>query len=178
MIHKFAKKDNAVVFNLDGDDWLPHPKCLEIVASCYKENDKCQLTYGNCLIWDGSKRLKSANSLTPFVNIPYPKYVVKNRTFRKQFFMALHPRTWRVSLYKKIKRNAFLRPDKSWLRFAEDQAIFFPLLEMAEGNFEVIKKPIYVYNVATDLSDVKTNYLKLLKDELIIRRKKPYVSAI
>jgi glycosyltransferase involved in cell wall biosynthesis len=178
MIHKFAKKDKSVIFNLDGDDWLPHPRCLEIVASCYKENSKCQLTYGDCFIWDGKKNIKSAKSGIPFVNIPYPKYVVKNHTYRRHFFMALHPRTWRVSLYKKIKRSDFLRPNNSWLRFAEDQAIFFPLLEMAGENFKVIKRPIYVYNVATDLSDVKTNYLKLLKDELIIRRKKPYAPAI
>ena len=76
MIHKFTKKNKAVVFNLDGDDWLPHPNCLKTVASYYKDNDKCQLTYGDCSVWDGKKMIKSSRSSMPFTNIPYSKNIV------------------------------------------------------------------------------------------------------
>ena len=177
MIHKFAKKNEAVVFNLDGDDWLPHSNCLKTVASYYKKNDKCQLTYGDCSIWDGKNMIRSARSSLPFTNIPYPKNIVKNRGFRKHFFLPLHPKTWKVSLYKKIKINDFLKPNNDWIKYAEDQAIFFPLLEMSGKNFGLINKPIYVYNTSHKFSDMKINYLGLLKDELVIRKKKPYAQA-
>lgn len=71
-------------------------------------------------------------------------------------------------------KSDFLRPDGTWLRFAEDQAIFYPLLEMAGGNFETIKKPIYVHRFEHQNSDLKANLVGLVKDELIIRRKPKY----
>ena len=64
-----------------------------------------------------------------------------------------------------------MRPDGSWLQFAEDQAMFYPMLEIAKGKYAVMSKPLYVYNIATKNSDNKQNLIRLLKDELIIRRK-------
>lgn len=174
MLRKYAKNDNAVVVNLDGDDWLLDNIALDYIAKIYSKNPKCLLSYGECVLWDGKKYSKPSRFVMENTNVPYPKSVVKNNSYRLYPFLPLHPRTWKVWLFKKIKKEDFLRPDGSWLQFAEDQALFYPMLEMANGSYSVIKKPLYVYNIATMHSDVKSNTLALLKDELIIRKKKPY----
>ena len=174
MISKFAKKDGAVILNLDGDDWLLDSKVLDYLAKVYKNSD-CLLTYGECLLWDGKEYSSHPSRfIKKRTNIPYPKKVVKNSSYRLEPFYPLHPRAWKVWLYKKIKKEDFLRYDGSWLEFAEDQAMFFPMLEMANGRYKVIKKPLYAYHVGAKQSDIKQNLIKLLKDELIIRKKKPY----
>lgn len=175
IIHKYAKNSEGVVLNLDGDDWLLDNNVLSFLAKVYDNNPDCLLTYGECLLWDGKEySSRPSRFIKEFTNIPYRKMVVQTNTYRLEPFYPLHPRTWKVWLYKKIKREDFLRPDGSWLEFAEDQAMFFPMLEMANGLSKVIKKSLYVYNVATQHADIKENPIKLLKDELIIRKKKSY----
>jgi len=171
MIHKYCSNINAILINLDADDWFIDIKTLAYLNKYYGKNPKCQLTYGNCVLWNGRNYSKPANQINKYWNKPYPREIIKNKTFRKYPFLPLHPRTWRVSLFKKIRKEDMFRPDGNWLEFAEDQAFFFPMLEMANGNFGVINKPLYVYNTATEQSDKKINLMELLKDELIIRKK-------
>lgn len=167
--------ENAVVFNLDGDDWLLDNKSLETVAKTYHENENCLLTYGECLIWDGSKLSnKPAGHILPYVNRTYSPTIIKNRLYREVPFFPLHPRTWKLWLFNKINKSDFLKPDGSWINFAEDQAIYYPMLEMANGNFKVITNPIYVYNLANSNSDINSNLVGLLKDELLVRKKPKY----
>jgi len=177
LIYNHAKNDNAVVLNLDGDDWLSNKNVLKYLSGIYSKT-KCWFTYGECYIWNGKELAKSARSVMPYLNIPYPKKIVASRQYRRYTFLPLHPRSWKVWLFKKIKRADFLRPDGSWLRFAEDQAIFLPMLELAIDRLKVIRKPLYVYNTATNFSDVKKSLIEVLKDELIIRKKKPYEEII
>ncbi len=168
-------RKNTVVFNLDGDDWLLNHNSLAVVADIYRQNKNCLLTYGECLLWTekGLGNKPSRLSL-PNANRHYSQKIIGENNYRQEPFLPLHPRTWKLSLFKKIMKSDFLRPDGTWLRFAEDQAIFYPLLEMAGGNFETIKKPIYVHRFEHQNSDLKANLVGLVKDELIIRRKPKY----
>jgi len=175
MIRKYAVNPNAVVFNLDGDDWLLGRHALSSLAMAYSQNTKCLLTYGECLLWNGAKLSeKPSDLLLPNTNVPYSKKIIRENSYRFKPFYPLHPRTWRVWLFKKIKKQDFLRPDGSWLQFAEDQAMFYPMLEMAGGNFLSLKKPVYVHNFDYKYSDLKANLYPLVKDELIIRKKPRY----
>jgi hypothetical protein len=174
MTHKFAIRSSAIILNLDGDDWLLGPDSLKHLAWVYKNNPQCLLTYGECVLWDGKHYTRPSRFVNKFTNIPYPKSVIEKYSYRKYPFLPLHPRSWRVWLFKKIKKQDFLRPDGSWLQFAEDQAIFYPILEMATARVKVIKRPLYVYNVASVHADIKENLRGLLKDELIIRKKNSY----
>ena len=176
MLQEYTSNDNAIVVNLDGDDWFFSDKALEQIYKVYSDNPKCLLTYGECVFWDRGKNSTPSRFVKKYINIPYPQKVVKKNSYRLYPFLPLHPRTWKVWLFKKIKAADFLRPDGSWLQFAEDQATFYPMSEMANGRYKVIKKPLYVYNVATKHSDEKGNLVGLLRDELIIRKKKPYVA--
>lgn len=174
MILTFAKNDDAVVLNLDADDWLIDKNVLTEIANTYNRTG-CLLTYGECKIFENNELTnKPSRVLKEHTNIPYPERIIKTNSYRKYPFLPLHPRTWKVWLFKKIKKEDFLREDGSWIEFAEDQAIFYPMLEMSNGRFCVISIPLYVYSIETQHSDTKQNLIGLLRDELIIRRKKPY----
>lgn len=174
MIRKFCKYSNAVVLNLDGDDWLLNNTSLSDLSRVYINNPDIFLTWGECVLWDGKNYSKPSRFVKKYTNVPYPKSVIKNNSYRTYPFLPLHPRTWKVRLFKKIKKQDYLKPDGSWLRYPEDQAMFYPMLEMAKGRFKVITKPLYVYNIKTKHSIVSENLLGTLQDELIIRKKKPY----
>lgn len=175
MINRYAKIDHSVVLNLDGDDWLINKGVLSYLSNIYTM-EKCLFTYGDCVLWDGFTLSRPSRFERQYINTPYPKKVVSDKKYRKYPFLPLHPRSWKVWLYKKIKKSDFLRPDGTWLRFAEDQAIFYPMLEMAFDKLKVIKKPLYVYNTASQNSDNKKNLFFLLRDELIVRKKRLYPS--
>jgi glycosyltransferase involved in cell wall biosynthesis len=171
LIQEYATNSSAIIFNLDADDWLL-TGALETIANIYKNNPKCQLTYGECLVWDGSNVSKrTSRHIIPNTNIPYSNALAKDKSYRLEPFFPLHPRTWKVSLFKSIPKSEFLDSKKKWLRFAEDQAILFPMLERAGGNYKVISKPLYVYNKANIHADVTENTISLLRDEIEIRKK-------
>lgn len=175
LIWKYTKNDEAVILNLDGDDWLYGSDSLSSLAKAYAEDSSCLLTYGECVLWNGiSLSDKPARMLLPNVNISYPKQIINLAAYRTEPFYPLHPRTWKVWLFKKIYKRDFLRPDGTWLQFAEDQAIMYPLLEMAQGRFKVLKQPLYVYAFDHENSDENQHLIELLKDELIVRRKTIY----
>jgi len=172
IIHKYAKDNSAVVVNLDGDDWFYSTYALTSIANTYVKNPGCELTWGECLFFNGEKLSKPSRFVKRFVNIPYPKSVVKKRSYRSYYFLPLHPRSWKVSLFKSIPKSEFLDSHGNWLKFPEDMIMFFPMLEASRGRYKVIKKPLYVYNISNPLSDADKNRIELLKGELTVRRKK------
>ncbi|MEK9147656.1 MAG: glycosyltransferase family A protein [Patescibacteria group bacterium] len=172
IINQHVINSQAVVVNLDGDDWFIDSNVLNYLAKIY-QNEQCWFTYGNCKIWNQS--LQAINTIDIYANLPYSRKIMTNRTYRCEPFHCSHLRTWKTWLYKKIRKEDFLRPDGSWLQYAEDQAIFYPMLEMGGDHGVAIKKPLSIYNVNSQNNDVKCAPLLLIRDELIIRKKKTYV---
>lgn len=144
LIRKYAKKVNSVIFVLDGDDWLL-PHALSTVAKSYK-NKLCKLTYGECLVWNGSNlSLKPSRQLINYTNTPYPNRTFANKSFRKEPFRPLHARTFKASIFNSLSKEVFLDSQGNWFT-VEDLAIFFPILEILQQNeVAVIKKPIYAF---------------------------------
>jgi hypothetical protein len=173
VIHRYVKEDDAIIINLDGDDWLLRDDVIDIIRSTYKKN-KCDFTYGNCVIHDPGDANHEAiiTDVDPDVNIRYTVDVEKRRAYRKEIFFPRHLRTWRACVYKSIPKSSFMYPNGSWLRICEDEAIFFPLLEIS-GKYEVIKTPLSVYNLATPHSDERIHLMERLEDEVYMRRQSP-----
>lgn len=165
---------NAVVVNVDGDDWLPHQHVLEHISQLYQDKN-CWLSYGGCEYYLGEKKETAALPISPWKTPPrYSVRVEQDQLYRSSFFLPIHLRSWRADLFKKIKERDLKRPDGSWLRFCEDQAFFLPMLEMAAGKYQVTSELLYTYNLSTSLSDHLLNRKQKLLDELCVRSKKPY----
>jgi len=171
LIHKYAKNNSGVVVNLDGDDYFSNDKVLSYLAKVYQIFG-IDFTYGECLI-------KKSDSLSNFslgknkiyTNVDYPEQIKEAKTFRHFPFLPLHPRTWKVGVFKRLALKNFLIETK-WLRYCEDMVIFFPLLENSQLKYKVLKKPLYVYNAGHQFNSVKKWTLDLISEELYIRKNK------
>ena len=172
VIHKYVSEPNSIIISLDGDDWLTRDDVLDVLDEVYS-NKNCNLTYGNCILFNPQHQNHNllASTENPHANTRYSPETEKNNSYRTEFFRPLHLKTWRADLFKKIKKQEFLRPDGSWIKFCEDQAILFPLLEMSAGKYEVIEDHLSAYNLNTNLSDGKLYPKERLFDEVNLRRK-------
>lgn len=168
-IHSFCEDDNGIVFNLDADDWLVAQDSISKLVKEYQQHN-WMMTYGSCYVWNGGEEL-SCLPKDSEQNKAYPERVIRNNAFRDYDFLPLHPRTWKVHAFKSISLDAFTTSQGEWLKYCEDQAIFFPLLEKYPRRCGVLKVPLSVYNQANPMSDVHTQLLESIQDELEIRRK-------
>lgn len=174
MLKSYADNTEGVVLNVDGDDWLYTTSALRYISYIYLKYLPW-LTYGDCMLWDGKCALtRSASQFRQRCNIQYPSRIVRQASYRREQYIPLHPRSWKVWLYNRIDEKDFHRSDGSWLEYCEDMAMFFPMLETAGFHYKVLSKPLYCYNTYTSLSDVKLNPFVLYKDELEIRKKPVY----
>ncbi len=175
MLNRYAHNPLAVVVSLDGDDWLSEPTVFEYLDQIYRRSDPW-CTYGDCDIWDGQQTLPTS-SLPPEVsaNQPYPAAMIRAANYRQTFFRPLHPLTWKVELFRRIDQADFLR-DGSWLRFAQDQALFFPMLEMSGERALRLTQPLATYNASNPRSEARLYLHDELRDELYIRTLPTYAA--
>jgi hypothetical protein len=163
-VHSFRPRQVVVI--CDGDDWLAHPRVLETVAKVYSESERnIWMTYGTLQTVPG-------NVIDCCEEVP--ANVAKKRTFRSYKWVTSHLRTFYAKLFQLIKKED-LQLQGEFFRMTYDQAIMFPLLEMAsEGHFKFIPEVLYKYNMINPLNDNKVNaqLQKLL--ELYIRAMPPY----
>jgi glycosyltransferase involved in cell wall biosynthesis len=160
-IHSLA--DQIVVITLDGDDCLKNPMVLDTLNKAYQDPN-IWLTYGQYQVFpDGSLGLCK--------NIP--QYVIDTNSYRKYAWVASHPRTFYAGLFKRIDKQDLLFEgdffDVTW-----DQAMMFPMLEMAAGHIKFIPEVLYLYNQSNPLNDFKNKLQRMMKCEHIIRSKVAY----
>ena len=155
------KDTDSIICDLDLDDYL-EPDALETVARVYEEHPETLVTHGSFRMLSGRK---------PSFNGPY-----ETDNFRQEKWKASHFKTFRASLFHRIKINDFKGPpDGNWLMSGADLAMMYPMLEMAGlDRIKYINKPIYVYNDLSDLNDHKTDPGLQKTVERYLRRQKPY----
>lgn len=170
-IHKYVP-DDGIVISLDGDDWLIGNDVIDEILSVY-DKTQCTMTYGNSLYYrpGHAHHGEALTTFHPFANKRYPTAVERNRTYRLTPFRAFHLRTWRAYDFKKLEKSNFLFPDGTWLRFCEDQAIFYALLETPGSSYSVIHTPLSFYNATNEENDERMYLKEKIIDEVAIRKK-------
>jgi len=141
----WPRQDDPVLVVLDGDDWLFDEASLWTVAAYYAATG-CWATHGS------------------FVEFPSENYILWQRqlhaaavdagTVRQGDWVTSQLRTFRHSLYARINHE-HLKLDGSYLQYAADLALMFPVLEMAGHSVEWVRAVVYVYNVKTPYQDHK-----------------------
>lgn len=143
-IHRYMPNNDAVIVSLDGDDELLHDGVLDKLAKEYS-NPAIWLTYGNFIFHPSGKR--------GFCQ-PFPKEVIEKRAYRQYHFISSHLRTFKVWLFKKIRREDCMCQGQ-FFKTNWDLAIMFPMLEMASpDHFVCIQEPLYIYK-ETPINDFK-----------------------
>lgn len=156
--------DNAIIATLDGDDWLYHENVLALLNDLY--HDDIWLTHGTFIEYP-TRLVRWSEAI--------PENVIEGNNFRS-YKCASHLRTFYAWLFKKIKKEDLLDQHDEFYPMTWDQAMMFPMCEMAGKRQAFIAEPIYVYNTANQINDWKVN-AQLQRDlEQEIRNKEKYQS--
>lgn len=153
-----------IVATVDGDDWLYDENVLQKLNEAYS-NPEVWMTYGQFIEFPTQYRGGAAQ---------LPTAVIENSLYREYDWVSTHLRTFYAGLFQKIKDEDFVY-NADFFPVAWDLSFMFPLLEMSGKHSRFIPDLLYVYNVATPLSDRKL-YLDLQhRLENVIRAKARYL---
>lgn len=127
--------DNAIIFMIDGSDWLYDNQALTRINQAYN-NQNVWLTYGQ-YVEHPSQNHGCARS--------FPKTVIQERWYREYDWTTCAARTFYAWLFKQIKLTDLLYRNHFFIA-AWDFACIFPMLEMAGDHCQFIPEVLYVCN--------------------------------
>lgn len=183
LIKKYITDDEAIIVNLDGDDYFSRADALTIIYHTFQQTG-CWLTYGDCRLighsWWGD--LIPARWVLKHHNIRYPKgddkarHQANSSRFRADpVFRPLHPMTFKKWLFDRIKVEDLKNSQGEWFKTCQDQAIVLPLLEMCNDNYQVINQVLYCHRFRHNDADEIINLETQKKDLAQIKQKSPYL---
>ena len=167
-VHNYVA-DNKIVAILDGDDYLPHDNVL-LTLEKYYENPDTWMAY--------SKLEYIPSHHVTGEKIPDAVYKEKNIRMHHQWVTAL--RTFRASLFKKIKKEDLCYKG-AFMSVSWDEAFSIPMLEMCcspcgcgLSHCVFIDDILYMYRYDNPINDYKTK--EALQYEVLqhVRQLKPY----
>jgi glycosyltransferase involved in cell wall biosynthesis len=135
--------DNEICVEIDGDDWLPNSKTLQLIHDVYQNQ--------NVWITNGSFRYSTGGN-------GFSQKQVIDDNLRRARMTCSHMRTWRAFLWRNIKQEDLKDENGVYWHVTGDLAFMFPMLEMAtDEHYRFIDDITYVYNGENPLNDHKVN---------------------
>lgn len=136
-------KPEDIIVLVDGDDWLEGQHAISTIAAAYHDPN-VWLTYGSYRTEPPTEEAHPAE--------PYPAEVIANRTFRDDLLRFNHPLSFKGFLWAELGPDDFTDDDGNWLFYGYDEAIMYPLLEVAGEHHRHLTDTLYVYNAANPIS--------------------------
>jgi len=164
--------DDVVVILVDGDDSLLNKNVLRDINDIYQEgtssDTNCWLQYGQFMFSTGGVGFAREYTDEEFKNL------------RTAPFKVSHIRSYKVSLYKKIKEqdpefSCLKNENGEFFEMTYDFAIFIVLLEMAQKErVKFNPKPLYLYNFENPISDHVLDQNKQTSIHIELSKRKPF----
>ncbi len=154
--------DKEIIVLVDGDDWLFDETILNKLNEAYQSNH-IWLTHGNLIEYPHGGATWCE---------PVPEELIATNAFRG-FKCPSHLRTFYTWLFKKINLED-LTHNGDFFAMTGDQAIMFPMIEMAGERHLFISDVLYVYNMKNPINDNKVNPQQQRDLESQIRALPPY----
>ncbi len=153
-------KDNDIIVELDGDDWLPTKNVLQRIYDLYKD-ENVWIANGSFVYHDGRQGFsKKQNNL---------------QTLRSSVMTASHIRTWKAFLWRKILVEDLKDEEGVYWRISGDLSFMFPMLEMSgEEHYRFMPEINYVYNEENPINDHKVDIKSVIEIANKIRSKPKY----
>ena len=153
-------KDDDVLVEVDGDDYLPDRHVLSRVNKVYQDE--------NVWIANGSFRYSNGQ----------PGFSQKQSGFdnlRNSRFTASHIRTWRAFLWRSIKEEDLKDENGDYWQWSGDLCFMYPMLEMSgEEHYRFMGDVNYVYNETNPINEHKLDMTMVNDHAFKIRNKKSY----
>jgi hypothetical protein len=141
--------DNAIIVQLDGDDWLAHDNVLAYINSIYAD-ENIWLTYGQFKEYPSGR-------IGILYNQYFPHSVIKNNTQRTYKHLPMsHLRTCYAWLFKLIKIEDLMYEGKFY-PMACDKAMLAPMIEMAGSHYTCLSEILYIYNNSNPINIHRIN---------------------
>jgi glycosyltransferase involved in cell wall biosynthesis len=153
-------KDDDIIVEVDGDDWLPDSYVFERIKKLYDDKD----------VWiaNGSFQYSSGQ---PGFSSPQTNF----DNLRNSVFTASHIRTWRAFLWRNIKEEDLRDENGNYWQWSGDLCFMFPMLEMAgETHYRFMKDVNYVYNAENPINEHKVDIDMVNDHAKKIRSKEKY----
>ena len=148
MIQDMDAEDEDVVVMLDGDDWFSNNEVLSRLDQIYQE-DKCWLTYGSYVQYPDGRN-------SSFHVSEYSDEILKSGDFKKDpQWRASHLRTFKYKLARRLTKEDLSDEDGNYYEMTWDQAMMYPMMEMARERVKFVSDVLYVYNDANPINDHK-----------------------
>ena len=145
--------DEDVFITLDGDDWLNGDYVLSKLDEIYRE-ESCWLTYGSYQVYPGG------GDSSFHVN-EYPQDIIEAGDFKKDpQWRASHLRTFKAKLAKALTKEDLSDEDGGYYQMTWDQAMMFPMMEMARERIHFVSDTLYIYNDENPINDHKVDRQK------------------
>ena len=156
--------DDAIMVNLDGDDWFSHDDALSMINAAYNDPD-IWITYGNYR--------ECTEDIPIWFTKPVPQEVIDNNQLRQFRGHTAQPRTFYAWLFKQMKLQDLLY-EGTFLPMSYDIGMMIPMFEMAKDRFTCIMDILYVHNLYTPFNDHKVDQKLQGRVEMSIRNARPY----
>ena len=152
-------RDDDIIVEIDGDDWLPDNDVFQRVFDAYSDGET----------WLAFGQFKYADGRPGFA-----KQIPVSQCRTKVFTMS-HMRTWKAFLWRAIKVDD-LYTDTGWYSDGGGDVFFMtPMYEMAtERHTKFMPDINYVYNEDNPINDHKRTDSPQHHHAAIARSKKPY----
>lgn len=131
-------EQEAVVIELNGDDWLPDKKVFDYLSRVYADGD----------VWMTYNTLRFHNGPPMTWARAFSNEVVRKNAFRDVLdWPSSHLHTFRKRLFDHMEKHTFLDPQTGgYWECADDQAIYFGMLELSGQHSKHLNRVTYVYN--------------------------------
>ncbi len=141
---------DAIVINVDNDDYLVNERALEIIVKKFSEG--AEITCGNCIRWD--KPLKH-----------YRVYSFDRVWERSGDNIWLHPKCFRRYLFDCIDIENDLKIDGKYVDVNTDFAFMLPMVQKAERR-EFIEEVLYYFEPSLQNSERTGKYSNAYKEDV------------
>lgn len=153
-------KDNDIIVEVDGDDWLPDSKTLSRINDVYSDEN----------IWIANGSFRYSNG-----SLGFSSEQKIDENLRKFRFTASHIRTWRAFLWRNIKQEDLKDENGFYWKVTGDLSFMFPMLEMAgQERYKFMQDVNYIYNEENPINDHKVDLTLVNEIAIKIRNMKPY----
>lgn len=158
--------EDAIVVELNGDDWLPDTGVLSYLNRVYAD-PAVWMTYNSARLAAGPPASWAR---------PYSAAVVHANAFREQEeWTASHLHSFRRKLFDHLNGDSFIDPQTGqFWECADDQALYLALLELCGEHARHLDRITYVYNFR-DASHSFQNAARSVSVAARVRRSKGYL---
>ena len=132
-------EDDSIVCRVDGGDWLTENDCLYFLNEIYN-------THNPAVVWTAHRWEYTSQ------NISGPLELTEKMTVYDHRWVSSHMKTFRAGKLKKVPIANFKDENGEWIMIACDQAVFLPMMHMANKNKEpLLYLPHVCYHYSINL---------------------------